>query len=49
MLPERGTVSMTPMQEVTVDFPPPKLAELTDDDIVAEISSIQERGSSPEL
>lgn len=45
-LPERGSLSIAPISEVPIQFPSPKLAELTDDDIVSEISSLQEKSCS---
>lgn len=47
-LPDRGTLSLSPLPEVPLEYPSPKLAELTDDAIVQEISSVQERSSSTE-
>jgi serine/threonine-protein phosphatase 2B catalytic subunit len=47
-LPDRGSLSVSPIPEVAVEFPSPKLAALTDDDIVSEISSVspvQEKSS----
>jgi serine/threonine-protein phosphatase 2B catalytic subunit len=47
-LPDRGTLSISPIPEVSLEFPSPKLAALTDDDIVSEISSassVQEKST----
>lgn len=45
-LPDRGTLSISPIPDAVIEFPSPKLAAITDDEIVSEISNVQEKSTT---
>ena len=45
-LPDRGTLSISPIPEAVVEFPSPKLAEITQDDVISQISEASDQEKS---